>query len=177
MVGWPDKITRRSSQFWGRGNGWVAMALADALNTIPQKSLYRKPLEKEFKNILKNLPGLQNKETGHWYQLPIFPNDPLNFQESSCTAMFSYAIAIGLKMKILDKKKYQSRIDLSYNGLRKYSTILVEGKYLTPAQVCGGTCIGDQNYYYNRKIAVETSFGIGSFIMFGLEYERLNKIR
>jgi unsaturated rhamnogalacturonyl hydrolase len=173
MAGWPDKVTRRSIQIWGRGNGWVTMALADALNTIAKKSVYRKPLESEFKKILKNLPVLQNKQTGHWYQLPVFPGDPKNFQESSCTAMFSYAIALGLKMKILDRKKYKPVIDLSYNGLRKLSMISVEGKFLAPSQVCGGTCIGDQDYYFNRKITIGTGFGIGSFIMFGLEYENL----
>lgn len=116
MVGWPDSITRRSGQFWGRGNGWITMALADALNTVPKKSKYWKPLELEFRNILKNLPKLQNKETGHWYQLPIFPVDPSNFQESSCTAMFSYAITMGLEMKILDEKIYRPLVDCSYKG-------------------------------------------------------------
>ena len=170
VMGWPDKVMRRSSQIWGRANGWITMALADALNTISLKSVYRKPLEKEFRNILKNLPDLQNKETGHWYQLLIYPKDALNFQESSSTAMFSYAIAMGIKMKILDRKKYQPVIDLSYNGLKKFST-LSEGNYLVPSQVCGGTCIGDKNYYYSRKVTTGTGFGIGAFILFGLEYE------
>ena len=175
IVGWPDKETRKSSEIWGRANGWVTMALADALNTISQKSDYRKPLEKEFKNILKTLPSLQNKETGHWYQLPLFPYDPLNFQESSCTAMFSYAITLGLKMNILSKKTFLPIIENSYKGLRKYSTVSIEGKYFAPSQVCGGTCIGDRNYYYNRKVTEGTGFGIGAFILFGIEYESFNK--
>jgi len=174
MVGWPDKVTQKSSQFWGRGNGWVTMALADALNTIPKSSVYWKPLVREFKNIMKNLPGLQNKETGHWYQLPIYPDDPLNFQESSCTAMFSYAIALGLKMKILDIKKYRPVIDLSYQGLRQNSLKNPGGPYLTPLQVCAGTCIGDKNYYFSRSKIEGTTFGLGAFIMFGLEYEKIN---
>lgn len=170
IYGWPDSITRKSTEYWGRANGWVTMALADALQTIPSNSAYRKPLEKEFKNILKTLPGLQNKTTGHWYQLLNHPTDPENFQESSCTAMFSYAMALGIKMKILSKKKYQRVIDLAYNGLKKLSIATVDGK-LVPAQVCGGTCIGDKNYYYHRKIVTGSGFGIGAFILFGLEYE------
>jgi unsaturated rhamnogalacturonyl hydrolase len=174
MVGWPDKVTRKSSQIWGRGNGWITMALADALNTIPKTSQYWKPLEAEFRNIMKPLPELQNKETGHWYQLPICQNDPLNFQESSCTAMFSYAIALGLEMKILDPKIFKPVIDLSCKGLQKYSLKKSDGKYLIPIQVCGGTCIGDRDYYFKRNITEGTGFGLGSFIMFGLEYEKLN---
>lgn len=175
VVGWPDKITRKSSEYWGRANGWITMALADALNTIPKKSPHWKPLEKEFKNILKPLPALQNQSTGHWYQLLIYPNDPLNFQESSCTAMFGYAMSMGIKMKILNPKIYQPIIDLAYKGLKNYSTAK-EGKYLVPTQVCGGTCIGGKDYYFKRKITTGTGFGIGSFVLFGMEYEGLNKL-
>src|SRR5690606_3255531 len=107
IYGWPDTITRRSSEDWGRANGWVTMALADALDVIPATSPYYKPLVKEFRSILKTLPRLQNKTTGPWYQLLNYPDDPLHFQESSCTAMFSYAIMKGIKMGILNKKKYQ----------------------------------------------------------------------
>jgi unsaturated rhamnogalacturonyl hydrolase len=175
IVGWPNKVTRKSSEYWGRANGWITMALADALNTIPKKSPYWKALEREFKNILKPLPELQNKSTGLWYQLLIYPNDPLNFQESSCTAMFGYAMAMGIKMKILDPKKYQPVIDRAFSGLKNNSTAK-EGKYLIPAQVCGGTCIGGKDYYFKRKITTATGFGIGSFILFGLEYEGLGKL-
>jgi len=174
IVGWPDKVTRRSQELWGRGNGWVTMALADALNIIPRSSAYWKPLEKEFINITRKLPELQNKKTGHWYQLPIYPDDPLNFQESSCTAMFSYAIALGLEMNILDNKTYQPLIDRSYKGLRQNSLKNLDGPFLTPVQVCAGTCIGEKNYYYNRRITEGTPFALGAFIMFGLEYEKLN---
>ncbi|MCX6327598.1 MAG: glycoside hydrolase family 88 protein, partial [Bacteroidia bacterium] len=172
ILGWPDKVTQRSSQIWGRGNGWVTMALADALNTVPKTSVYWKPLEIEFKNILKSLPELQNKVSGHWYQLTVFPDDPSNFQESSSTAMFSYAIALGLKMKILDNETYMPVIDLSYRGLQQYSLKRTEAPYLIPVQVCGGTCVGDKSYYFNRPRTEGTGFGIGSFIMFGLEYEK-----
>ena len=175
IVGWPDKVTRRSSEIWGRANGWITMALADALNTIPKTSKHWKPLEKEFKNVLKSLPNLQNKTTGHWYQLLIYPNDKENFQESSCTAMFAYAMTMGIKMKILSPKKYQPIVDLAYQGLKKNSTTVVDGKYLTPSQVCGGTCIGGKEYYYKRKITTGTGFGIGSFIMLGLEYDKMGK--
>ncbi len=171
IVGWPDKITRKSSEYWGRANGWITMALADALNTIPTTSPHWKPLEKEFKKIMKLLPSMQNKATGHWTQLLNYPTDPLNFQESSCTAMFGYAMAMGLKMKILSAKKYQPVLELANSGLKNYSTAK-EGKHLVPSQVCGGTCIGGKEYYFKRKITTGTGFGIGSFILFGLEYDK-----
>lgn len=176
IMGWPDKTTRKSSQIWARGNGWVGMALSDALNTISKNSKYRKPLEKAFIHYVEAVAPLQHKETGHWFQLPTLPDNPKNFDESSCTSMFAYTITMGLKMKLLDKKKYESIIDRAYNGLRLMS-MRAEGAYLIPARVSGGTCVGDENYYLTRKIGEGTGFGYGSFIMFGLAYEEYKGIR
>ncbi|MBI1343322.1 MAG: hypothetical protein GC171_10360 [Terrimonas sp.] len=174
MLGWPDPVSHHSSQFWGRGNGWVTMALADALHTIPKNSKYRKTLTKEFKNILMKLPELQDPKTGHWFQLPIYPGDPANFLESSCTAMFGYAITLGLDMKLLREDKYRPVADLAYKGLEQYSLVKKTDNYFIPGQVCGGTCIGDKNYYFQRKITEGTPFGIGAFVLFGLAYQQYN---
>jgi unsaturated rhamnogalacturonyl hydrolase len=176
IMGWPDKITRKSSQIWARGNGWVGMALSDALNTISKNSQYRKPLEKAFIHYVEAVAPLQHKETGHWFQLVTLPDNPKNFDESSCTSMFAYTITMGLKMKLLDKKKYQPIIERAYKGLRDMS-MRADGVYLIPARVSGGTCVGDENYYLTRKIGEGTGFGYGSFIMFGLAYEQYKGIR
>lgn len=176
MMGWPDKITRKSSQVWARGNGWVGMALADALYTINKNSEYRKPLEKAFLHYVKAVAPLQHKETGHWYQLVTLPANPENFDESSCTAMFAYTITMGLQMKLLDKKQYEPVADRAYQGLRSMS-MRADGNYLVPARVSGGTCVGDENYYLTRKITEGTGFGYGSFILFGLAYEQYKGIR
>ncbi len=177
IVGWPDKITRKSSQIWARGNAWIGMALADALNTVPRSSKYWKPLEKAFQNYISKVAPWQHTATGHWYQLVTLPDNPKNFEESSCTAMFSYAITMGLKMKILDKKKYQPLVDQSYKGLRALSIRDAGNGYLIPIRVSGGTCIGDENYYLTRPVTEGTGFGYGSFIMFGLAYEQYKGLR
>ena len=36
--------------------------------------------------------------------------------------------------------------------------------------VCNGTCIGDNEYYFNRKTKREKSFGLGMFVLFGRTY-------
>ncbi len=173
IVGWPDKASRKSSQIWARGNGWVGMALSDALNTVPKSSRYRKQLEKAFLHYIEAITPLQNKESGHWYQLITLPQNPKNFLESSCTAMFAYTITMGIKMKLLDRKKYLPLVERSYSGLRNLSMKNEGDGYLIPARVSGGTCVGDENYYLTRKITEGTGFGYGSFIMFGLAYEQL----
>lgn len=169
---WPDKITHRNDQIWARGNGWVGMALADALETVGRKSKFWKPLEKALVHFVNAVAPFQDKSTGHWYQLVSLPALQGNFLESSCTAMFSYAITKGMQLKILDKKKYLPMVQASYAGLQKMS-MRQDANSLVPTRVSGGTCVGDQQYYLGRKLGEGTGFGYGSFIMFGLAYEQL----
>ena len=177
IMGWPDSGTRKSSEIWARGNGWVGMALSDALNTISKKSKYRKQLKKAFIHYVEAIAPLQHKESGHWYQLVTLVNEPRNFLESSATAMFAYTITMGLKMEILDPKKYGAMAERSYNGIIRNSLRDAGNGYQIPVRVSGGTCVGDGNYYLNRKITEGTGFGYGSFIMFGLAYEQYKGLR
>lgn len=177
IMGWPDKVTRKSSEIWGRGNGWVGMALSDALHTISKKSKYYKSLKKSFVRYVEAIAPLQNEATGHWYQLSVLPDEAGNFLESSATAMFAYTITMGLKMKILNPEKYGPMAERSYLGLIKNSLREAGKGYQVPTRVSGGTCVGDENYYLNRKITEGTGFGYGSFIMFGLAYEQYKGLR
>jgi unsaturated rhamnogalacturonyl hydrolase len=173
QVGWAKMTPQRKSiEFWGRGNGWVVMATADALRTVPPKSAYFKVFAKELREITRNLPELQDKNSGLWFQLPIYPNDPGNFIESSCTAMFAYGMAIGVDLKVLDQKTFLPVVEKAHAGLQKYAT-RQQGKYLIPTRVCEGTCIGEKPYYYGRKTKEGVNYAIGAYIMFELEYAKL----
>ena len=172
IVGWPDKMTRKSSQIWARGNGWVGMALSDALNTISKKSVYRKPLEKAFLHYVASITPYQNKETGYWYTLITLPNNPKNYEESSASAMFAYTLINGIRLQLLPKAQYLPMVKKTYEGLRNSGLKNGGNNYLIPTKVSGGTCVGDENYYLTRKLTDGTGFGYGSFIMFGMAYEQ-----
>jgi len=172
MIGWDMNTERKNQEFWGRGNGWIMMTLVDALNVIPKSSPYWKTLKADLIKMTANLPALQDKETGHWRQLPIHNNDSLNFLESSCTAMFGYTILEGIKMDILDAKTYLPVVKKAYTGLKEHSIKTENSQYLVPTRICIGTCIGDKDYYYNRKVVEGNDFGIGLFSMFAQKYEK-----
>lgn len=170
---WANIETGKSSQFWGRGNGWIAMACADALEILPATYDGYDKIAEIYKELLHRLPELQDTETGHWYQLPIYPENESNWIESSCTAMFGYAMAKGIKLGILPKKDYQETVERAYKGLIEHSLLYKNDSKISTKNVCIGTCIGDENYYFNRKQVEGTTFGIGAFIMFGLEYGKV----
>ena len=177
QMGWPNDSTRRSEEIWGRGNGWIFVTLSDALEVIPKEN----PLWTEFavylKEMVQHLPELQDKSTGHWFQLPVRNNDPENWIESSSTAMFSYGILMALKLGIVSGSEYKECTDRAYLGLRKHSIEAVGNGYLTATNVCTGTCIGDRRYYLKRGVQNGRSFGLGMFIQFGARYEIENGIR
>jgi unsaturated rhamnogalacturonyl hydrolase len=176
QMGWPNDSTRVSSEIWGRGNGWLYVTLADGLDVIPKGN----PLWDEFAGYLEemvvNLPELQDEKTGHWYQLPVRKDDPNNWIESSCTAMFAYGILSALKHGIVEERIYNAAVEKAYHGLHQHSTEPAKNG-LTCTNVCTGTCIGDKDYYLNRGVQKGRPFGLGMFIQFGMLYEYENGLR
>lgn len=174
---WPDKQTRRSAEIWGRGNGWIVVTLSDALMTVGKSNQYYPELSGYLKEMIQNLPELQDAKTGHWYQLPVRNKDTANFIESSCTAMFAYGINTAIRLGIVDDKEYETAVERAYHGLRQYSLEPISGQYLITRNVCTATCIGDKDYYLHRHVQRGKPYGIGMFIQFGAAYERDRHLR
>jgi unsaturated rhamnogalacturonyl hydrolase len=162
---------------WGRGNGWIVVTLSDALGMIPKSSPYYNEVSGYLKEMIGHLPQLQDPTTGHWYQLPVRNTDPDNWIESSCTAMFAYGINTALRLGIVTDSTYKTAVDRAYTGLRKYSLVTVQPKYLITQNVCKATCIGNKDYYFKRKSKQGTPYGIGMCTQFGLHYEIDNGMR
>lgn len=174
---WPDKLTRRSSEIWGRGNGWIVVTLSDALQAVPKNNPHYEVLSGYLKEMLARLPEIQDKDNGHWYQLPVRIGDDNNFIESSCTAMFAYGESTALRLGLVaDSIAYRESVKLAYTGLRDYS-IYPMGEYLTTKNVCVGTCIGNKKYYLKRRVSKGKPYGIGMFIAFGRAYEKAHPFK
>jgi rhamnogalacturonyl hydrolase YesR len=79
--------------YWARGNGWVAAALAEVLQSLPKNHpQYARIME----GYLKMMAGLKacQAPSGLWHQLL---DDPASFEETSGTGMFTYAMIVGVK--------------------------------------------------------------------------------
>ncbi len=170
-IHWSDKHTHRSPEMWGRGNGWILVTLADALEAMPGTSRHWNEFASYLKEMVQRLPEIQDPKTGHWYQLPACSKEPGNFIESSCTAMFAYGINAAIRLGLVTGDAYKGSVAMAYSGLRNYSVAQVAGEYLTTKNVCKATCIGDKNYYFKRGVQKGKAYGLASFIQFGLAYE------
>lgn len=171
QVHWSKNKDHRSAEMWGRGNGWVIVTLSDALKALPVNHPHYAKLSGYLNEMLVRLPELQDKKTGHWYQLPVLHTDPDNFIESSCTAMFGYGITAALRLGIVAGEKFENSAALAYTGLRQHSISSTPDNLLTTQNICSATCIGDKKYYFKRKVQKGKAYGLGSFIKFGLAYE------
>ncbi|HXI69928.1 MAG TPA: glycoside hydrolase family 88 protein, partial [Verrucomicrobiae bacterium] len=74
---------------WGRGNGWVTVALVEALSAMPEKDPLRPKLIKILSAQIEGLKKVQAPD-GMWRQVL---DKPELWEETSCTAMFAYGIA------------------------------------------------------------------------------------
>lgn len=164
MKGWNTGVSHRNDEFWGRGNGWVAMALADLLEVLPAGDPRYPRLKSMFLKMAKTLLRHQDRHTGLWYQLPAHPRDKKNFLESSGTAMFACAFAKAAASGILDRK-YMSSAKKAYEGLVRHCIGYDDKGYPVLGRICEGTCIGDRGYYYSRRIISGETYATGAFLM------------
>jgi rhamnogalacturonyl hydrolase YesR len=128
--------------FWGRGNGWVAAGLAELLSELPESDPNYTYLVDAYKKMMKTL--LDNQaEDGMWRQLI---DKEIAFKETSSTAMFGYAMTIGVKKGLLPENPYRRAIDKAWKALTTY--INPNGEL---REVCIGTGQStDMSFYLNR---------------------------
>lgn len=169
--GWSKNPEKRSNEFWGRGNGWVVVTMAETVLTLPKDHPKRALAETYLKEMIVNLPTVQDTLSGHWYQLPMRPEQVGNYIESSATAMFAYGILVAIQEGIVTDDIFENSIERAYHGLRTHSVKELSNGDLSITNVCKGTCIGDMNYYLKRKANGQKPYGIGMAILFGRAYE------
>lgn len=132
--------TAESPVFWGRGNGWAAAVMAMTLENMPKEHPRRQELMEVYIKMMAALKQYQAK-SGLWHQIVI---DPQSYEETSCTGMFTFAIATGIKNGWLDKS-YRGTAKKGWDGLVKK---VKDGQV---ADVCVGTGLGKKyDHYLNR---------------------------
>ena len=130
---------------WGRGDGWMAAGMALLLDNLPKDSPHRPRIMDGYLLMMETLLKYQ-REDGLWSQLVDRPDDPRNWGETSCTAMFAYAYLVGVRRGWLDGAKYGPAARRAYLALCGRMD-----KWGNVAGVCVGT--GKRNnleYYFKR---------------------------
>jgi unsaturated rhamnogalacturonyl hydrolase len=129
--------------FWGRGNGWTAAGMAELLSSAPGGHPARQHILEGYRRMMATLLEYQGKD-GMWRQLI---DRPEAWPETSCTGMFTFAIATGIKQGWLDPKTYLPAARNAWLGLTGYINEEADIR-----EVCEGTNKkNDYQYYLDRK--------------------------
>lgn len=150
--------------YWGRANGWVLMSMAEVLETVPEDYPGRDEILHLYRSMVRSLANLQDGN-GFWHNL-LDKND--TFTETSCTAMFTYAVAKGINEGWIN---------------HVYGPVAVTGWNATKSRIfedgaiegaCGGTTFAhDNTYYYNRGTSIYATHVYGPVLYAGVEMIRL----
>jgi rhamnogalacturonyl hydrolase YesR len=146
---------------WGRGNGWVAAGLAEVLSELPADHGDRPPIAEGYRRMMTALLAHQ-AESGMWRQLI---NHPGAWMETSGTAMFGYALAVGVHRGILADPAYLAAVSKAWAALARY--VGPDGDL---SQVCVGTGQSrDAAYYLARPTVTGDLHGQAALLWFAAE--------
>ena len=150
--------------YWGRANGWVMMAMAEALDVLPDDYPGRDRILHLYRSMVRSLAHLQHG-SGFWHNL-LDKND--TYLETSCTAMFTYAIAKGINEGWINHI-YGPVAITGWNATK--SRVLLSGAV---DGTCEGTTFAHDNvYYYHRGRSIDATHGYGPVLYAGAEMIRL----
>ena len=191
---WADKETGLSQHCWGRAQGWFTMALIELLDALPEDYARRGEVIDLLKKDLDAIIKWQDKQSGVWYQVMDSPEREGNYLESTCSAMFAYAL-----LKAYNKgyvgEKYRDAGVKAYKGIIKNFIRINDDKTISLTNCCAvaglGPGVSDKvlkaapkvkenkrrdgsyAYYLSEAIRDNDAKGIGPFIWASLEMERI----
>ena len=173
---WANPKTGLSSQFWGRGDGWYAMAVADVLAEMPRNHPKRAAVVAVLRRLARALANVQDKASGVWWQVLDAGGRARNFEEASASAMFVYAIAKGANNGWLDAKKFAPVAARGYTGIVKEFIVVEDAGAVHLARICkvaglGGDPYrdGSYDYYVGTEVVADDPKGVGAFILASAE--------
>lgn len=150
--------------FWGRANGWILMSMTELLGVLPADYPGRDKVLHLYRSLVRSIASLQDG-TGFWHNL-LDKTD--TYLETSCTAMFTFAIAKGINEGWINHV-YGPVAITGWNAIRTaiQTNGAVEG-------TCEGTTFAhDNTYYYNRGKSIHATHGYGPVFYAGAEMIRL----
>jgi len=146
--------------FWGRGAGWMLMAMAELLTVLPEDHPGRARVLDQYRQSVRGVAAYQGG-TGMWHQL-VDKTD--SYLESSATAMYTFAVARGVN---------RGWISPAYAPVAQTGWRALEQRVRADGRI-EGICVGttaahDMVYYYNRPTDLGAMQGYGPALMAGAE--------
>ncbi|MDH0616040.1 MULTISPECIES: glycoside hydrolase family 88 protein [unclassified Agrobacterium] len=172
---WADPQSGRSPAIWARAVGWLAMALVDALAILPKDGATA-GLRNKTQSLLAGIIARQT-ETGLWMQVLDNPGLASNYEETSASAMFAYALLHAVRLKLVQGEEanaalsagrralealLETRLKADEKGVMRLTGIVhvaglggFEGNYRD----------GTPEYYLTEPVVSDDAKGVGPLMM------------
>lgn len=151
-----------SDGYWGRGNGWVLMSIADTLEVMDRRNPRHAELASIADRLAKGIVKTQDAN-GLWHTVL---DDPASYIETSATAMFTYGMLKLIRLNVLP-------VDYRAPALKGWRAIN-EG-YVKDGVVVGvsaGTDPKGVDSYRTKAVGSQT-WGTGAYLLAATEVARL----
>ncbi|OPH56312.1 glycosyl hydrolase [Paenibacillus ferrarius] len=153
---------------WGRGNGWTLFSLTEVLEVLPSEHLNRAALVEFFNELCEGYVELQ-ADSGLWHQVL---NDPEAYEEASCTAMFTYSFARGVRFGWFQEP--QHFVGAALKAWRALTRLAIDSQGNVHG-VCSGSRYAFTADYYKKDLLTVTNdnHGVGIMMLAGTEVVKL----
>jgi unsaturated rhamnogalacturonyl hydrolase len=158
---WDWQAGTHSDGFWGRGDGWVLMSLADTMEVMKMGDPKFKDLEAIARKLAHGLEATQDRD-GLWHTVL---DDPKSYPESSATAMFAYGMLKLVRLHVLP---------VNYNAIALKAWRAINERYVKDGVVTGvsaGTGPKGVDGYRTMAVGTET-WGTGAYLLAASEVAR-----
>lgn len=150
---------------WSRANGWAVWAMSDVLMNLPRSHSHYTKILKQYRTFINSLIRYQD-ENGFWHNVIDRAESPA---EVSGTAIFTMAMARGVRYGWLDRKKFTPIVLKGWKAIA--SEIEEDG---TVHKICIGTmCSEDIDYYIHRPFYDDDTHGSFAVIFAGIEVQNM----
>ena len=174
-MGWSDPETGCSPETWGRAEGWYVMALVDVLEQMPANQPERPALVAILQRVMHALLTVQDPDTHLWYQVPDKGEQEGNYLESTCCAMYCYAMAKGVRIGVLPES-YKTKAQQVMEGLKAHKIVREQDGTLSLIDCCAVAGLGGNpyrdgtyDYYIHERIRANDPKGVAPLILACIE--------
>lgn len=151
---------------WGRGNGWVLLALSEVLLLMPEAYEGRGRILEIFQEFAGGVLNCRDRKEGIWHQVI---NNHDSYIETSGSAMFITALARGIRKGWLENKYINDVLEAWEALTRKCMD-----QYGNVYGVCMGSgCNKEEKYYLQLGTIVNDDHGMGIVLEAGVEIMNL----
>ena len=147
--------------FWSRGNGWVMAGLARVLTTMPVNYPDRQQYITQLQQMAQAVKAIQGPD-GLW-RPGLLDAGAYKLPEVSGSAFITYALAWGVRNRILDRKQYMPVVEKAWKGLLEH--VYQDGRLgcIQPIGAAPGDFTPTSSYV----------FGVGAYLLAGSEIYEL----